>query len=107
MISPWSRSAPGTCRARFWHRSWARAGAVTAQDWAKRILIDFRRVAYLSSTGFAAIFKLVTRARDEGREVKLFGMEPGIRLGAEIVGLDKTVEILPDEAAALRAFGYH
>jgi anti-anti-sigma factor len=78
--------------------------AVMAQDWAKRILIDFRKVAYLSSTGFAAIFKLVGRAQAEGREVKLCAMEQGIRLGAEIVGLQKVVEIYDDEASALRAF---
>ena len=77
---------------------------VTAQDWAKRILIDFRKVGYLSSTGFAAIFKLVRQAKAEGREVKLCAMEPGVRLGAEIVGLDKVAEIQDNEGAALRAF---
>jgi anti-anti-sigma factor len=78
--------------------------AVTAQDWAKRVLVNFRRVAFLSSTGFAAIFKLVSRAKAEGREVKFCTLEPGVRLGAEIVGLDKVAEIHDDEGAALRAF---
>ena len=77
---------------------------VMAQDWAKKLLIDFRRVGYLSSTGFAAIFKLVSRAKAEGREVKLCGMEHAVQLGAEIVGLPKVVEIHTDEASALRAF---
>jgi anti-anti-sigma factor len=77
---------------------------VTAQEWAGRLLVDFRRVAYLSSTGFAALFKLVTRARAEGRQVKLCGMKNGVRLGAEIVGLEKLVEIHDDEAAAMRSF---
>jgi anti-sigma B factor antagonist len=77
---------------------------VMAQDWAKKLLIDFRRVGFLSSTGFAAIFKLVSRAKAEGREVKLCGMEHGVRLGAEIVGLQKVVEMHDDEASALRAF---
>jgi len=77
---------------------------VMAQDWAKKLLIDFRRVGFLSSTGFAVLFRLVGQAKAEGREVKLCGMEPGVRLGAEIVGLDKVVPILENEAAALRAF---
>ena len=77
---------------------------VMAQDWARRVLVNFRRVAFLSSTGFAAMFRLVSRARAEGREVKLCAMEPGVRLGAEIVGLDKVAEIHDDEGAALRAF---
>jgi anti-anti-sigma factor len=76
---------------------------VTAQGWAKRVLVNFHRVGFLSSTGFAAIFKLVSRARAEGREVKLCAMNPGVRLGAEVVGLNKVAEI-HDEGAALRAF---
>ena len=82
----------------------AELALVTAQDWARRLLVNFRRVAFLSSTGFAALFRLVSRARAEGREVKLCAMEPGVRLGAEIVGLDKVAEIRDDEGAALRAF---
>ena len=77
---------------------------VAAQEWAQRLLVNFRRVTYVSSTGFAALFKLVSRALAEGREVKLCGMETGVRLGAEIVGLQKLVEIHDDEAAALRTF---
>jgi anti-anti-sigma factor len=82
----------------------AELALVTAQEWARRLLVDFRGVTYLSSTGFAALFKLVSRACAEGREVKLCGMGNGVRLGAEIVGLEKLVEIHDDEAAALRAF---
>ena len=82
----------------------AELALVTAQEWARRLLVDFRRVTYVSSTGFAALFKLVSRTRAEGREVKLCGMETGVRLGAEIVGLQKLVEIHDDEAAALRTF---
>jgi anti-sigma B factor antagonist len=77
---------------------------VTAQEWAGRLLVNFHRVGFLSSTGFAALFKLVGRAKAEGREVKFCGMEPGVRLGAEIVGLDKVAEIHDDEGSALRAF---
>jgi anti-anti-sigma factor len=79
---------------------------VTAQDWARRLLVNFHRVAFLSSTGFAALFKLVSRARAEGREVKLCDMEPGVRLGAEIVGLEKLVEIHRTERSALAAFAH-
>jgi anti-anti-sigma factor len=84
----------------------AELALVTAQDWARRLLVNFRRVAFLSSTGFAALFRLVSRARAEGLEVKLCAMEPGVRLGAEIVGLDKVAEIHDNEVAALRAFAH-
>jgi anti-anti-sigma factor len=82
----------------------AELALVTAQEWARRLLVDFRRVAFLSSTGFAVLFKLVRRAKAEGREVKFCGMEPGVRLGAEIVGLDKVAELHESEHSALAAF---
>jgi anti-anti-sigma factor len=77
---------------------------VLAQDWARRIVVDFRRTAFMSSSGFAALFKLVSRAGAEGREVKFCGFAPGMLLGAEVVGLPKVVEIHTDQAAALKAF---
>ncbi len=82
----------------------AELALVTAQEWARRLLVNFHRVGFLNSTGFAALFKLVDQARAEGREVKFCGMKPGVRLGAEIVGLDKIAEIHEDEGSALRAF---
>jgi anti-sigma B factor antagonist len=77
---------------------------VTGQDWARRLLVNFHRVGFLGSTVFSVLFKLVSRAKAEGREVKLCAMEPGVRLGAEIVGLDKLVDIHENEGSALNAF---
>ena len=77
---------------------------VTAQEWAKRLPVDFRRVGYLSSTGFAVLFKLVSRAQAEGRQVKLCNMSTEVRIGADIVGLPKVVEIHENQGAAVRAF---
>ena len=88
------------------HELGAELTLVAAQDWARRMVVDFRRVAYVSSTGFAALFKLLSRARADGREVKLCGMEAGVRLGAEIVGLPKLVEIVDNEAEAMRTFAH-
>jgi anti-anti-sigma regulatory factor len=77
---------------------------VLAQDWARRILVDFRKTAFLSSSGFAALFKLVNQARADGRQVKFSGMAPGLKIGAEVVGLPKVVEIHENQDAALKAF---
>jgi anti-sigma B factor antagonist len=77
---------------------------VSAQDGAARILVDFGRVDFLSSSGFAKLFKLVSQAKTAGREVKFCNMNPVIQLGAEIVGLDKLVEIHESEASGMRAF---
>jgi anti-sigma B factor antagonist len=77
---------------------------VTGQEWAGRLLVNFRKVSFLSSTGFAALFQLVSRAKADGRLVKFCEMDPGVRLGAEIIGLDKLVEIHKNESSALAAF---
>ncbi len=77
---------------------------VLAQEWARRILVDFQRTAFLSSSGFAALFKLANQARADGRQVKICGMAPGVMIGAEVVGLPKVVEIHEDQEAALKAF---
>jgi anti-sigma B factor antagonist len=82
----------------------AELSAVSAQEWAKRLLVNFRPIGYLSSTGFAVLFKLVSQFAAKGGQLKICNMEPGIRLGAEIVGLDKLVEIYDSEASALAAF---
>ena len=82
----------------------AELALVTAQEWARRLLVNFRRVAFLSSTGFAELFKLVSGAKAAGRQVKFCGMEPGVLLGAEIIGLDKIAEIHEHESSALLAF---
>jgi len=77
---------------------------VGAQDWAKKILVDFRHVRYLISTGFAVLVKLVSQANDSGRQVQFCNMDPDVRIGADIVGLGKIVGIHDSEASAMRAF---
>jgi anti-anti-sigma factor len=84
----------------------AELARVTAQEWAKRLLVNFHRVGYFGSTGFAALFKLVSRAKADGRDVKFCDMKPDVRLGAEIVGLEKVVEIYENERSALAAFAH-
>ena len=71
---------------------------------ARRILLDLREAAFLSSSTFAALFKLVNKVRADGRTVKFCGMAPGVFAGAEVVGLPKMVEIHQDQQTGLRAF---
>jgi anti-sigma B factor antagonist len=82
----------------------AELGRVAAQDWAKKLLVDFKRVRYLSSTGFAVLFRVVRDFKAAGGQIKLCNMDPQIRLGAEIVGLEQVVEICATEAAAMASF---
>jgi anti-sigma B factor antagonist len=82
----------------------AELARVAAQDWAKKLLIDFKRVRYLSSTGFAEIFRVVKAFKAAGGQIKLCNMDQKIRLGAEIVGLEQVVEICATESAAMARF---
>ncbi len=77
---------------------------VAAEEWSKQLLIDFRKTGYISSSGFAVLFKLVTRAQAEGRQVKLCNLAPEMQIGADVVGLTKLVEIHESQGSALRAF---
>ncbi len=77
---------------------------VLAQDWACRIVVDFHRTSFMSSSGFAALFKLVNQARASGRQVKFCAMVKGVMTGAAVVGLTKIVEVHEDRAGALKAF---
>jgi anti-sigma B factor antagonist len=82
----------------------AELSLVAAQDWAKRLLINLNRVKYLSSTGFGVLVNVVRKARIEGRQVKFCNLDPEVRIGADIIGLDKVAEIYDTEPAALKAF---
>jgi anti-anti-sigma factor len=77
---------------------------VLAHDAARRILLDFRRTAFVSSSSLAALFKLVNQARARGRELKFCSMTPAVLSGVAVVGLPKMVEILHDQAEGLKAF---
>jgi anti-anti-sigma factor len=77
---------------------------VLAQDGARRILLDFRRTAFVSSSSVAALFKLVNQARASAKQVRFCSMAPGVLAGAEVVGLPKIVEIHKDQAEGLKAF---
>ena len=77
---------------------------VSTQEWAKRLLLDFGKVTYLSSTGFAVLFRVVSQGNAKGQEIKFCNMGPAVELGADIVGLNKVIEIHQTQEAALKAF---
>lgn len=77
---------------------------VTQQNWADRLLVDCRRIRLLSSTGFAVLFRLVRQIVEAKRQVKFCNLEPGLRVGADVVGLGKVAEIHESQEAAMNAF---
>jgi anti-anti-sigma factor len=77
---------------------------VAGQEWARRLLVNMGHVKYLSSTGFAILFNLVKQARDASNTVKFCGFHPEVRIGADIIGLDKLCEVHDSEQDALKSF---
>src|SRR5262245_48434110 len=77
---------------------------VARQDWARQLLVNMEHVKYLSSTRFAILFNLVKQATDQSTTVKFCGFHPEVRIGADIIGVDKLTEIYDSEQAALESF---
>jgi anti-sigma B factor antagonist len=77
---------------------------VAGQDWARKLLVNLGRTRYLCSTGFGVLVNLVKQANALGHAVKFCSMDPEVRIGADIIGLDKIAEIHDTEHEALKAF---
>jgi anti-anti-sigma factor len=78
---------------------------VAAQGWAKRLLVNMRHVKYLSSTGFATLVGLAKQAADQASVLKFCGFQPEVRIGADIIGLDRLTPLFETEHEALESFG--
>jgi anti-anti-sigma factor len=74
--------------------------AATASD-AKRLVLSFSGVDYLSSTGIALVVGILARSRKEGRQVSASGLSDHYREIFEITRLADFMRIFPDERAAL------
>jgi anti-anti-sigma factor len=77
---------------------------VASQDWAKRLLINLGKTRYVCSTGFGVLVKLVKKVKTQGQEIKFSDLDPALRLGADIIGLNSVAEIHNTEHEALEAF---
>ncbi len=77
---------------------------VAGQDWAKQLLINMKHVKYLSSTGFAVLVNLVKQVKDQGGKLKFSNLDPEVRIGADIIGLDRFAEFYETEHEAIKAF---
>ncbi len=103
LIEILSRDVQGPDRAT---RFSAELIAVANQESVEPILLDMSGCLYFSSMGYAALFKLVKRARERQRRVKFCNMHPDVKVGADIIGLYHVVEIYNTRESALEAFSH-
>lgn len=68
-----------------------------------RVLLDFRGVDYINSTGIAVIVGVLAMARAEDREVGAFGLTDHYREVFNITRLADFMTIYDDETAAAAA----
>jgi anti-anti-sigma factor len=67
------------------------------------LLLNLRRVQYLSSMGYSALFKMVKCAKEQRRPIAFCCMQEHVRVGAEAINLPLVVKIHESEASALAA----
>jgi anti-anti-sigma factor len=69
-----------------------------------RVLLDFRGVDYINSSGIAIIIQLLLEASKNGhRSIGIFGLTPHFQKVFTMVGVGKYATLSPDEATALAA----
>jgi anti-anti-sigma factor len=74
-----------------------------ATSMSGRVLLDFRGVDYINSTGIAVIVGVLAIARAESREVGAFGLTEHYREVFNITRLADFMTIYDDESAAVAA----
>jgi len=69
----------------------------------KRILLDFKGVEYLNSSGIALVIQVLMEASKAGQTVVICGLTPHFTKVFTMVGITKYAALYSDEAAALSA----
>jgi len=71
---------------------------------SNRYLLSLRHTKYMSSTAFATLLEFWKQVTADGGQVKICGMDPDVRVGADIIGLGHCIPIYEDQRTALAAF---
>jgi anti-sigma B factor antagonist len=69
----------------------------------KTILLDFKGVEYLNSSGIALVIQVLMEASKSGQTIAICGLTPHFTKVFTMVGITKYATLYPDEAAALSA----
>ena len=68
----------------------------------QKVLLDFRGVEYINSSGIAIVIQLLLEAHKAGqRTIGIFGLTPHFNKVFTMVGVAKYAAMSPDEATAL------
>ncbi len=80
-------------------------GSYEALDHAmvKHILLDFKGVEYLNSSGIALVIQVLMAANKAGEKIGICGLTPHFTKVFTMVGITKYATLYPDETVALAA----
>jgi anti-anti-sigma factor len=79
--------------------------ALVDRHGARKLVLDFSAVKFLSSQMLGALLALNKKCRADGGEVLLCGMGAEVGRVFRIMKLHKTLRVVRDTAAALKHFG--
>jgi anti-sigma B factor antagonist len=83
------------------------SGAVTGLLGAgeRKVLLDLSTVTYVDSATIGCLMDLYRQASAAGGVLKLSGVQKRVETMLAMTGAHNFLEILPDEAAAIKSFG--
>ena len=67
---------------------------------ASKILVDFKKVNYIDSSGLATFVELFQKMKRYGGKLALFDLTPGVKSVFEIAKLDSIFRLAKDEKEA-------
>jgi anti-sigma B factor antagonist len=70
----------------------------------RRFVLDFTHTPYIDSSGLGALVTMARKARDEGGEIRLAGLNEDLRTLFELTKLDTLFRITETPEQALAAF---
>lgn len=66
-----------------------------------QILLDFNQVDYINSTGIALIVNLLSKSREAGKQLSVFGLTEHYQEIFRITRLTEFIQVYPDQKSAL------
>lgn len=79
------------------------AYTLALQKGSKLILLDFRALDYMNSSGIGLLVTLLIRARRQGVRLAAFGLSEHYRQIFELTRLNEAISVYEDESEALAA----
>lgn len=70
-----------------------------------QMVVNLQGVAYISSAGLRTILRSLKRARREGGDLRLTGLQPGVRQVLELSGFTSILQSYETTSDAIDSFG--